>query len=643
MSVAGQSGGSFGVATIFDPGSPLDTEFHALNRQDGLGPDPRVPDLPAFPYAHVAESFLAAYALFPETGALALDRRDLAKRLATGFPAASEAAWRAGLALIAASLSDVPEVKTWFENAFGNTPFRPIAPLRLRPDRLGHHDGALHLDTTSFGVGDVAAAAALCESVLSYARDGVQYVTASAPSSVVASSSEPVAELQRVEQAIERTLVGLMPVGVMIEVGAHHGSTLGPFLAAGWRVLAFEPLPANREALTRRFGAHPRLTVFSEAVSDRVGSAQLRLALRPDGTFHDHYHSLEPTRADRYHRKGGTLEVGLVSLDALVVSGKLPAQVEFVKVDTEGHDLAVLRGAASLRAAVVEVEFWGERHALGRSPSPAEEMTRLMTGRGYSRFLVISHEESGIVFHNSSLATLSPTAWGNIVFVHDSRPDLFDAVWAGLDPLGKPGAGGVERRFARLLRLAFGQQPAVAVAARGVDIHQAVALVQRALPRACPWADSGAAPDVLVVGGPDAAAAVRDTPANAVVAQLDLSSEAAQDQFAQVVAAVRTVGLQVAGLYHSMSEEEGVLIAADLLALRTQVVEQARATGGTAGVDDVEELRENLQALQHACDERLELINRLSAQLANSAMTARAAPVLRGFFRRLTGFKRDKS
>src|SRR5262245_58772544 len=189
--------------------------------------------------------------------------------------------------------------------------------------------------------------------------------TAPLPSGPITSALEPVAELQALELTVERVLCSHMQSGIMVDVGAHHGSTIEPFLTAGWRVHAFEPLEANREILRQRFVHTDRLTIHPEAVSDRSGTGLLQLALRLDGSVHEYYHSLESTRADRYHRKGASCVVPIVSLDDLADRGVLPTDIGFLKIDTEGHDLAVLRGAGRLHCAAVSVEFWGDRHPLG--------------------------------------------------------------------------------------------------------------------------------------------------------------------------------------------------------------------------------------------------------------------------------------
>jgi FkbM family methyltransferase len=121
----------------------------------------------------------------------------------------------------------------------------------------------------------------------------------------------------------------------MVDVGAHFGGSLAPFLRADWRVLAFEPDRRNRDALAAAFGDIPSLTIDRRAVSERSESgvvlfrSSLSTGISGLSKFHD---SHEP--ADR---------VDTVSLTQAMAEHGL-TRVDFLKVDTEGHDLFVLRG-----------------------------------------------------------------------------------------------------------------------------------------------------------------------------------------------------------------------------------------------------------------------------------------------------------
>jgi carbamoyltransferase len=211
----------------------------------------------------------------------------------------------------------------------------------------------------------------------------------------------------------------------MIDVGAHHGFTLEPFLLAGWTVDAFEPVEQNLAELKRSFGKTPGLRIHSEAVSSKSAQMDFHIARRQDGSLHDFYHSLEQIAEDAYHRKGETVKVRTVSLDDLITGGQLPKKVGFLKTDTEGHDLKVLLGAKSLVSDVVSVEFWRDGHPLGKSPSPAEKIIDLMRKRGYESFLVINHEGLDVELQFSTFDA-SETAWGNIVFFSNQQTLLYD-------------------------------------------------------------------------------------------------------------------------------------------------------------------------------------------------------------------------
>jgi hypothetical protein len=178
MSVAGTSGGSFGVATLFHRGkSARDHEFRSLNSRERLPTHPWVPDLPIFPFVPVADSFqIAKEALFPDDDGLKLDRRALAAHCFHAIQGVeTDADWKAALDKIRASFADDPESESWFDWKFGGQPiFRP-APVQLRATQLGFDGDFLHLSADDFGVADVHAAARLCAALLGYRRGPLHY------------------------------------------------------------------------------------------------------------------------------------------------------------------------------------------------------------------------------------------------------------------------------------------------------------------------------------------------------------------------------------------------------------------------------------------------------------------------------------
>ncbi|MBK7046155.1 MAG: FkbM family methyltransferase [bacterium] len=139
----------------------------------------------------------------------------------------------------------------------------------------------------------------------------------------------------------------LKPGDVVLDVGANVGfiaviaaKLVGP---AG-RVVAFEPVPENARLVRRnaRLNGLSRLEVVETAVGDRCGSAQLVLARLSGGS------ALAGT--DLPPDACGEIEVPLTTLDAW--HAREPAtRPALVKIDVEGAELAVLRGAVGLLAA----------------------------------------------------------------------------------------------------------------------------------------------------------------------------------------------------------------------------------------------------------------------------------------------------
>ena len=69
-------------------------------------------------------------------------------------------------------------------------------------------------------------------------------------------------QLQSYENNINKFLIDKISTKVMIDVGAHTGTTLKNFLLSGFNVYAFEPVEQTRKQLMENFGGFKNLTVF---------------------------------------------------------------------------------------------------------------------------------------------------------------------------------------------------------------------------------------------------------------------------------------------------------------------------------------------------------------------------------------------
>src|SRR2546423_15028224 len=158
---------------------------------------------------------------------------------------------------------------------------------------------------------------------------------------------------------------------ISIDVGAHRGVYACYMLPHSAAVHAFEPLPSLQEQLQQYFG--DRIQLYPVALSDRDGQADLRLprGLSSCATI-DTHNPLDV--AD--HRPIETIAVVTRRLDSYRFKN-----VGFIKIDVEGHEEQVLRGALdTLRASrptlLIESE---ERHNAGS----LARVTALLAGLGY--------------------------------------------------------------------------------------------------------------------------------------------------------------------------------------------------------------------------------------------------------------------
>lgn len=144
------------------------------------------------------------------------------------------------------------------------------------------------------------------------------------------------------------------PGATVFDVGANLGAYT--LLFAQWvgpagRIHAFEPAPGARRGLERHLALNrlsDRVTVHHEAVSDGPGVARFT----GDGVQGD----------NRLAGDGaGTIDVTTTSLDAICAAhGLTPA---LIKLDVEGAELAVLRGArATIAAAGDALALYMEIH-----------------------------------------------------------------------------------------------------------------------------------------------------------------------------------------------------------------------------------------------------------------------------------------
>jgi FkbM family methyltransferase len=204
--------------------------------------------------------------------------------------------------------------------------------------------------------------------------------------------------------------IGAEP-GTMVDVGAHQGSSLAPFLARGWTIHAFEPDPANRAILSTNF---PGLKVDSRAISD-VDGEDVSLFTSDVSTGISTLSPFHPS-----HRPTATVKT--VRLDSYLHENNV-SQVDFLKTDIEGFDLIALRSFPwdSHHPKAVVCEF--EDNKTVRIGHDVHDIARFLTEHGYA--VVVSEWEPITEYgvqHTWRRFARYPTdvpadSWGNLIAV----------------------------------------------------------------------------------------------------------------------------------------------------------------------------------------------------------------------------------
>tara|TARA_R110001606_G_scaffold101051_5_gene221960 strand:- start:5880 stop:12236 length:6357 start_codon:yes stop_codon:yes gene_type:complete len=216
---------------------------------------------------------------------------------------------------------------------------------------------------------------------------------------------------------------------VLLDVGAHIGTSAQYFNTLGWTIHCFEPDPNNRTQLTSRFGSSSNVSIDPRAVSDKPAK-DMKFFTSTESTGISGLHAFRDTHT-------ATTTVDATTVAEIVKNRKLE-KVDFLKIDVEGFDLNVLRGVPwdTLKPDVVECEF--EDSKTLRLGHDWRHVANYLKDRGYTVYVSewhpivrygIAHDWRRIVPFDC--CEMAPDSWGNLLAFQED-PGL-DAVQSAFE------------------------------------------------------------------------------------------------------------------------------------------------------------------------------------------------------------------
>ena len=188
-------------------------------------------------------------------------------------------------------------------------------------------------------------------------------------------------------------------IDTVIDVGANRGQFARSLFDYGFagRVFSFEPLTVAYEDLARAAARHPRWSSYRIALADHDGESIINIGQN------DETSSLQPLEHGSLLSLAATKVVGtepvqLRRLDATMADLGIDPTRAFLKIDVQGSELGVLRGAGSALDAIPLVQIETSLRPIYSGESDFAAMIAHFRDRGF-----VVRGMRPVYFHPSSL------------------------------------------------------------------------------------------------------------------------------------------------------------------------------------------------------------------------------------------------
>ena len=174
-------------------------------------------------------------------------------------------------------------------------------------------------------------------------------------------------------------------IDVVLDVGANtgqYGHELRHDLRFGGRICSFEPMSDAYGRLEARATGDPMWTTYQLALGDVVGRATINLAANSESSS---ILEMLPSHSDAAPEAQfvGTEEIQVETLDAIFDDVARPGERVYLKIDTQGFEGRVLRGADRSLATIDTIQVEMALTPLYDGEMAFRDLLDLLLGRGY--------------------------------------------------------------------------------------------------------------------------------------------------------------------------------------------------------------------------------------------------------------------
>jgi FkbM family methyltransferase len=196
----------------------------------------------------------------------------------------------------------------------------------------------------------------------------------------------------RERDAVQFLKPHLSRCATIIEIGANQGYYLiqeARYSPPNAMIHAFEPHPDNVRTAALNIAlndvAH-KCRLEQAAISDKRGKSHLIVSNRSN------WHTLTPLIENDVHATGGTMDVETRALDEYTAAANIK-QVDLIRMDVEGHEYAVIRGAVETIKRSPNVLIFLEFHTslLRQAGESPEDFLKLLQSLGLKCLVVCGY------------------------------------------------------------------------------------------------------------------------------------------------------------------------------------------------------------------------------------------------------------